>query len=144
MERETITKGPYIVHSVEDNRDEEESQYVDRTHFYLGDARLWESEENNVGFHDVDESTDAMFVLYLYHPAEVVSDFCRFGETFPEPTTYQEAEDPVLREELRSTNWEVSNHHLWMTDTPLSLLRDENIVGFLIKINLHLTPKSVE
>ena len=104
MESATITEGPYIVHSAENDRDEEGNRYVDRTHLYLGDARLYKNKEANVGFHDVDERTEAMFVLYLYHPAEVVSDFCRFGETFPEPTTYQEAEDPVLGEELRSTD----------------------------------------
>ena len=55
---------------------------------------------------------------------EVHSDY---RGAFPEPTMYQEVEDPVLREEPRNTEWEVSDHHLWMTDTPLSLLRDENI-----------------
>ena len=72
----------------------------------------------------VDERMEAMFVSYLYHPMEVRTDYVG---AFPEPTTYQEAEDPVLREELRNTEWEVSDHYLWMTNTPLSLLRDENI-----------------
>ena len=99
---------------------------MNRIHLYLGDARLYESEGSNVGFLNVDERTEAMFVLYLYHPMEVLADYGRFGGVFPEPTTYQEAEDIVLREELRNTEWEVSNHHLWMTENPLSLLRDEN------------------
>ena len=100
---------------------------MNRTHLYLGDARLYKSEGADVGFLNVDERTEAMFVLYFYHPTEVLADYGRFGGIFPEPTMYQEAEDPVLREELQNTEWEVSNHHLWMTDTPLSMLRDENI-----------------
>ena len=73
---------------------------------------------------DVDEIMEAMFILDLYYPMEVRNDYMG---TFPEPTMYQEAEDSVLREELRNTEWEVSDHHLWITDTPLSLLRDDNI-----------------
>ena len=68
-----------------------------------------------------------MFTLYLYHHTEVIADFCQFGDIFPEPTTYEEGEDPILREELRNTEWEVSDHHHWMDNTPLSMLRDENI-----------------
>ena len=73
---------------------------------------------------NVDERIEAMFILYLYHPMEVHTDYVG---AFPEPTTYQEADDPVLREELRNIDWEVIDQHIWMTDTPLSLLSDTNI-----------------
>jgi hypothetical protein len=53
-----------------------------------------------------------MFVLYLYHPTEVLADYGRFGGIFPEPTTYQEAEDPVLREELRNRMGGEQSPHL--------------------------------
>ena len=49
-----------------------------------------------------------MFVLNLYHPMEVQANYESF---FPQPTMYdQEAEDPLLREELRNVSWEVSKY----------------------------------
>ena len=127
MESATVSKCPYVVHTRERERVDwgEEHRYVNRTHLHLGYERLYEDEAAMIGFMDMDETMETHFLLSFYHPMEVQAEW---GDSYPQPIMYgQEADDPLLREELRNRSWEVSKHQRWMSHMQLSLLRDRNI-----------------
>ena len=110
MESATVSKYPHIVHTRERERGdwEEELWYVNRAHLYLGDERLYKDEASTIGFMDVDETLESMFVLSFYQPMEVQADW---GDSYCQPTMYdQETEDLLPREELRNISWEVSTN----------------------------------
>ena len=75
--------GAAIVNVYSAETDGEGNQYVTRSHLYLGATRQYGREGARLKFLNVDERTEAMFVLYLYHPTEVLADIDRIGGIFP-------------------------------------------------------------
>ena len=74
MESATVQEGPYIVHARERGRGDKEERCLNSTHLYLRDERLYEDERSRIGFMDVDERMEAMFVLSVYYPIQVQPD----------------------------------------------------------------------
>ena len=85
MESATVQEGPYIFYATERRRGDwgEGQRYSNMNHLYLGDERLYEDKEAKIGFMDVDETTEAHFVLCLYHPREVQA---QWGDMYPQLT----------------------------------------------------------